>query len=153
VTRLILVCGMPGAGKSTLAVRLAAQYRALRLCPDDWIVGLGLDPHDSELRDRLELLQWEQARQLLRLGTSVVLESGFWGRSDRDEKRAAARKLGVGVELRVLDTPLEERWRRIEQRMNEESGIVITRAQLEEWERFWEPVTPEELALFDPPLH
>lgn len=31
---LILVCGLPRAGKTTLAVRLARDLRAIRLCPD-----------------------------------------------------------------------------------------------------------------------
>lgn len=141
---------MPGAGKTTLARQLAAQHRALRMCPDEWFHRLDLDPHDDDLRDKFEALQWEQAQELLRLGTSVVLESGFWLRSDRDEKRLGARRLGAQAELRVLDTPFDERWRRIERR-NLEGGVQITRTQLVRWEQFWQPPTPDELALYDEP--
>ncbi|HEU4945704.1 MAG TPA: AAA family ATPase [Kribbella sp.] len=35
MTRLIVVCGMPGAGKTTIALRLARASPALRMCPDE----------------------------------------------------------------------------------------------------------------------
>ena len=43
MTRLILMCGLPGAGKTTRAVELAARLPAVRLSPDEWLTGLGLD--------------------------------------------------------------------------------------------------------------
>ena len=63
---LFLICGLPGAGKTTLARQLEQSQPALRLCPDEWIVGLLADLSTSAERDRLrapvEALQW-RARQ------------------------------------------------------------------------------------------
>jgi predicted kinase len=53
VPRLILMCGLPGSGKTTLAVKLAAQAPAVRLCPDEWLRSLGIDLFDEAMRDRL----------------------------------------------------------------------------------------------------
>lgn len=39
--RLLLTCGLPGAGKTSLARRLAAERGAVRLTKDDWLVALG----------------------------------------------------------------------------------------------------------------
>src|SRR4051812_36916902 len=96
---LMLMCGLPGAGKTTLARELARTRRAARLSPDEWLVGLGIDLWDLQARDRLELLLWRHGRELLTVGTSVVVESGFWTRTERDEKRLAARAIGATVEL------------------------------------------------------
>jgi predicted kinase len=35
VPRLLLMCGLPGSGKTTLATQLAAGLPAVRLCPDE----------------------------------------------------------------------------------------------------------------------
>lgn len=44
---LFLICGLPGAGKTTLARQLEHAQPALRLCPDEWIVGLLADLSNS----------------------------------------------------------------------------------------------------------
>ena len=152
--RLILLCGLPGAGKTTLAQRLVEEIPAIRLCPDEWMAALGIDLRDEATRDRLERLFWRHAQDLLRLGQSVILESGFWLRSDRDEKRLGARALGVAVELRYLDAPIDELWRRLERRNVEDAwqAAPITRADLELWTGFFEAPERAEMALFDEPM-
>jgi predicted kinase len=114
---------------------------------------LGIDLYDDATRDRIEKRFWQLAQELLRLGQNVILESGFWLRSDRDEKRLGARALGAAVELHYLDVPLEERWRRIERR-NGGGGwgsVPITRNQLASWDVFFEVPERDELDLFDEP--
>ena len=150
---LVLLCGLPGAGKTTLALQLEEALPALRLCPDDWMAALGYDLFDDRLRDRVEGLQWHVARRALQLGANVVMENGFWSRTERNELREAARKLGARVELRYLEVPLEELWRRIERR-NTLPGwgdAPISRALLEEWSKLFQPPDPAELALYDAP--
>ena len=82
---LFLLCGLPGSGKTTLAMRLERERPALRLTPDEWIGALAIDSHDEEKRAAVEALQWEVAAQALVLGVDVVLDWGFWSRSERDD--------------------------------------------------------------------
>ena len=143
---------MPGAGKTTLARRLEAEQGAVRLCPDEWLVALGLDPQEPRVRRRFERLQWAQALQLADHGLTVAVEFGSWGRVERRRMREQAREVGVAVELRVLDVGLAERWRRIAARNTEPGAVVIRRPELEGFERWWQPPDPEELAAYDAPL-
>jgi predicted kinase len=144
------MCGLPGSGKTTLAKRLAAELPAVRLCPDEWLADLGIDLFDERPRERLEALFWRHAQELLALGRSVILESGFWLRSDRDEKRLGARALGVPVELRYLPVPVDELCRRVETR--DTAGTVpLTREHIEEYVTMFQPPDDAELDLFDQP--
>lgn len=149
--RLILLCGLPASGKTTLARELAEAYGAVRFNPDEWEVALGVDPFDAAFQAKLEAAFWELAQRLLELGTSVVLEWGFWARSERDEKREAARALGAAVELRFLDVPYRELVRRVEAR-HRQGGIAITERHMEGYRAQFQPPTDEELGRYDPPI-
>ncbi|MGP3958936.1 AAA family ATPase [Nonomuraea sp. 3N208] len=148
---MILLCGLPGAGKSTLARRLAAEIPAVRLCPDEWLAHLGVDLHDAQARELLERQLWRHAQDLLRLGQTVILEYGFWSRAEREEMWLGARALGAAVELRYLSVPLEELHRRLQSRnaAGDWGTAPITRDMLDHWATLFEPPTPEELARYD----
>ncbi len=149
--RLVLLCGLPASGKTTLARELADAYGAVRLNPDEWELALGIDPFDQAFQVRLEGQFWALTQRLLVLGTSVILEWGFWARSERDELREAARSLGAAVELRFLDAPYDELVRRVVDR-HANGGLAITESHMERYRIMFQPPTEEELSLFDPPL-
>ena len=149
--RLILICGLPGSGKTTLAKQLAPEVPAVRLCPDEWKHDLDIDYYDEQRRVLLENRLWRLGQELLALGQSVILENGFWAREERDDLRLSARALGVPVELHYMEAPVDELWRRLELR-NEEArpgAVPIEREDLQEWALQFEAPDAVELALFD----
>jgi predicted kinase len=149
--RLILTCGLPGAGKTKLATQLAVDRGAVRLTKDEWLWALGSTPWDERTREKIERELWRLAQEILRFGLSVVLDFGLWARIERDEMRSAARGLGVGVELHYLEVPTNELWRRIEVRNSEPPWDIhpIRRADLDGWLRLFQAPDAAELALFD----
>ncbi len=153
-TRLVLICGLPASGKSTLARQLASTIPAVRLDKDGWTTQLGADVWDADFRSRLERQLWVHSQDLLAHGQSVILEWGHWARDERDEKRLGARALGVGVELHYLDAPLEELIKRAERRntSGEWTASPITRAHFQEWVTMFQPPDEEEVLLFDTPM-
>jgi predicted kinase len=153
-TRLVLICGLPASGKSTLAEQLARKIPAIRLDKDGWATQLGADVWDEKFRVRLEDQLWLLAQDLLARGQSVILEWGHWARVERDEKRLGARALGVAVELHYLHAPLEELIERAARRnaSGEWTASPMTRAHFETWATIFQPPDDEEILLFDKPI-
>ncbi len=149
--RLVLLCGLPGSGKTTTARRIAAETGGVRFCPDEWMTALAIDLFDEPARARVEALQWDLAQELLVLGQTVIIEWGVWARSERDTVRERARELGARVELVYLDVPIDELVQRIERRNNAAVAgeAVIPTESLVAWLELFEAPTAEEQALFD----
>jgi predicted kinase len=145
--RLIIVCGLPGTGKTAHAKLLEDRLRAIRLCPDEWMHSLSLDLYDEAARGKIEALQWKFCQKLLALGLTVIIEWGTWARSERDTLRQGARALGAAVELHYLSAPLDVLLDRIQRRGMEDPPIE--RDQLLRWSEIFQVPTTEEIALFD----
>lgn len=96
----------------------------MRLCPDDWMEALGADIWDSDFRERIEQFQRKLAVDLLRCGTTAIIEWGTWACEEREQLRQDAVALGVRTELIVLDPPLETLWQRVANRGREDPPIT-----------------------------
>ncbi len=147
--RLIIVCGLPGSGKTTRAKLLERKLHAVRLSPDEWMDALSINLYDEGKRENIEKLQWKFARDLLALGLTVILEWGTWGRSERDTLRRGARDLGAAVELHYLSAPVDVLFERVRQR--ERENPPLERDDLLRYAEMFQAPTPEEMALFDQP--
>ena len=147
--RLIIVCGLPGAGKTTHSKRLALRLDAFRFAPDEWMESLGIDLWDESARSRIEVMQWDLGKQLIGHGLTVIIEWGTWARSERDTLRGEARRLGAAVELHYLWEPIDVLWERLASKNAELPPIQ--RSDLEKWAASFEPPDLDELALYDSP--
>jgi len=79
------------------------------------------------------------ARHFLGISTDDVgplvrpASKGKWASSERDEKRAAARALGVAVELHYLDVPFEELRRRLMASEASNPDLKLSPPQRQAW--------------------
>ena len=145
--KIVIVCGLPGAGKTTHSKMLEEKLGAIRFCPDEWMQELSLDLYDEERRAKVELLQWKLSQDLLAQGLTVIIEWGTWGKSERDTLRLGAREFGATVELHYLSAPIEVLFERIQRRGMETPPLTLEDLQ-RSFEIFQTP-TVEEIALFD----
>jgi predicted kinase len=134
-----------------LAKALEHECSALRLSPDDWITTqYGSDVSGEALdaaRDPVETALWNLAARVLVLGVDVILEYGFWSRSEREEFRTRAMQLGARSELHFTDAPREELLRRLAKRNAQlpPGTFWIDEARLRSWFDLFEPPSSEEL--------
>jgi predicted kinase len=108
---MFLMVGLPAAGKTTRAKEIAATHPAVRLTPDHWHIALfgnsiGDFQRPGGERWVLEGRLISVALQALRLGTSVVLDFGLWGRDERSALRWLARSAGAAC--RVVYLPVDK---------------------------------------------
>lgn len=149
---MVLIVGLPGAGKTTLARRLEVERAALRFTPDEWMEALLGVSEDNGRRWVLESeLFWGLAARALTLGVSVILDYGCWSESERDLFRERAHELGARAEIVVLDLPFDVLWERLHARNAAlpVGTFEISRDELAEFSAKFQVPSTAELARWD----
>jgi len=137
---MFLMVGLPAAGKTTRARELAAAHPALRLTPDHWHVALfgnviGDFQRPGGERWVLEGRLISVALQVLRLGTSVVLDFGLWGRDERSALRWLARSAGAACQVVYLPVDKDVQLARIAHRQETTPHLTfpMSEADVDAW--------------------
>jgi predicted kinase len=146
VATLILMVGLPAAGKTTRAKELAVAHHALRLTPDHWMIPLFGDSMADGKRFVLEGRLISVALQALRLGTSVVLDYGLWARDERSALRWLARAYGAAYQVVYLPVDKDVQLARIARRQVTEphQTFPMSEADVDRWrEQFQVPDAAE----------
>ena len=142
---LHLMVGLPGSGKTTEARKLENQYKALRFTPDEWQYFLfGHDISASAVDPALI----DGAVKALQSGVDVILDFGFWTKSERDGFRQKAHSLGADSKIHYMDVPNSIIWQRLSAR-NKLAGknavFYVSKEDFEQWSGLFEIPTKEEL--------
>lgn len=146
---------MAGAGKTTLAKRLEDELALVRLSPDEWIEPLLGSDQDRLEMDRLRIpvhgLQWDLTVSLLKLGTSVVWEQGFWQLAERNQYREQAQDMGARVVLHYLDvSPATIKERISNRNLNlPKSSFRVDPDEIDTWMSWFEKPDKAELDRYD----
>ena len=150
-----LIHGYLGAGKTTLAKQLATELPALRFSHDEWMSRLfGEDPPATDFEVNHGRV-WDLMASIwgpaLALGVDVILDFGFWRRSERDAVRAQVLATDGEVRLYSLACSDDEAWRRIKRRnLALDGSLLITRNTFEVLRARFEPLEADEARIDSP---
>jgi predicted kinase len=140
--------GLPGAGKTVRARELAAERGALLMTPDAWMVSLFGQSQPDGKRDLLEGHLIALAVEALRLGTSVVLDFGLWGRDERSALRWMTASVGASCQVVYLPVDRGVQLSRVRSRWERtpEQTFPMTEAELDAWRSRFEVPDADELS-------
>ena len=161
MSRVHLILGPVGAGKSTYGAHLSLRSRALFLNLDAWTARLyGADPRPEtgriawylERRDRCLGQIWAVAVDLLAFGNDVILEVGLLTRAEREVFYAQVADTDADLVVHVLDAPIEVRRARVSRRNTERGPTFSIEVPMDFFElasAVWEPPDDAERAAHD----
>ncbi len=134
MSTVVLMCGPPGAGKTTYAMGLVRRGYA-RLSIDEVVwqriggqdAGLALESERyDELKDEVRREQRQELVELMRAGRDVVVDYSFWSRAARDEYKALVESHGCRWELVHLKADRATLERRLAVRNGQDGANAVT---------------------------
>lgn len=133
MSKIHLIEGPVGAGKSTFAAQLATRVGGVHIALDEWFARLfSPDRPDAErlawyIERKARLLDhiWRHARTLLACGVSPVLELGLVQRQDRADFYGRARDERIELAVYLVDAARAVRRERV-MRRNVEQGATFS---------------------------
>jgi predicted kinase len=150
MTMLVQVCGLPGAGKSTLSAALAEQLPALSLRVDAieaamWRYGVARDQSGIAAYSVMHAI----AIPNLRRGQVVIADAVSGVEAARAGWVSTAEAAGVALRvIEVVCPDVEEHRRRVEQRTNDLPGFTLpTWDEVQRAADEYEPRTDDRLVM------
>ena len=148
---LHLIHGYIASGKTTYAKKLEIETSAVRFTLDEWMVNLyGVNPpadQFTQYEDNIKIMIWQMAEQFLKNDISVIVDYGFWKRSDRDDYKNRASNLGVKCKLHILILDDEIALSRLKSRTNEmpDGALFIDETAYYTLKDKFEPIDNDEI--------
>ena len=144
-----VVCGFIGAGKTTFARKLEKETGAIRITKDEWITkifgnNITLDKNFAEYDERLTELAKDIAFKILKSGGDVIIDEGFWAKSQRDDIKKKILNIGAKPILYYVKYPVDKMRERVVNRSKNPSidSFEISGEMFDSYIKYWQP--PEE---------
>jgi len=145
--KLYLFIGYPGAGKTTISKLIASRTGAVHLWADGERHKLFGEATHSQA-ESLKLYDYlnDEAEKLLAQGRSVVFDTNFNFRADRQKLSDIADRQGAETILIWISLPVEVAKRRVVNKVDPRNGylVAMTEAQFDAITAKLEPPAPDE---------
>lgn len=121
-----MLCGLTGSGKSTYSKQLEVEQQIPRFSLDETYFALignkRPDHHDYEVEKQAEEQIIAEMKRLLTSGQSLILDHGFWKKTNRDKYKQLIKESGGNPKLIYFKVPKQELLRRLAER-NKKASI------------------------------
>lgn len=108
MAKVLLICGKIASGKSVYAERIKKQENAVMLSVDELVLtvmGSDLGDKHDQITDRVQSYLFEKSLEIVRAGTNVLLDWGFWTKERREAAREYYRANSIESEFHYIDVP------------------------------------------------
>ena len=139
--------GYIGFGKTTCAKKLAEEYHAKRLTPDEVMIDLyGTDVKSDfmEKAERVNEYIWQEIEKYIAAEQDVIYDAGPWGVADRKYIMDRASKLNATVIWHQMECRIETAKRRTLERAKETGELAIDSKFFDENLKRYTPITEAE---------
>ncbi|OGG32886.1 hypothetical protein A2968_06460 [Candidatus Gottesmanbacteria bacterium RIFCSPLOWO2_01_FULL_42_22] len=146
-----VICGFIGAGKTTFARKLEKETKAIRITKDEWIIKIfgnkitsdkNFEVYDKNITE----LATNIAFKILKAGKDVILDEGFWVKSQRDDIKKKILQVGAKPIFYYVETSVEKMKERVINRSNNptKDSFEINEEMFDKYLKYWEPPKKEE---------
>ena len=122
MAKVFILCGKICSGKSTYSQKLRKDKKAVILSVDDITLTLlgqnGGDTLDVYV-EKLEQYFFQKSVEIVETGINVVLDWGFWTKTERDFAKQFYGSRGIEYEFHYISINDEEWCRRLDKRNND----------------------------------
>ncbi len=146
-----VICGFIGAGKTTFARKLENETGAIRITKDEWMIKIfgskittdvNFERYDKQVTE----LATDIAFKILKSGNDVILDEGFWVKSQRDEIKKKIQQAGAKPIIYYVESSIALMKERVINRSKNPpiDSFEINEEMFDNYLKYWEPPTREE---------
>lgn len=145
MANLIIICGLPGTGKTTLAKKIAAKIGGVLLRTDVVRKELATQKYTKKERQGVYKEMFNRAKKLLKKDQNVILEATFAERKYRQEAKKIARNLKAGLKIVEVVCPQSLVKERMVKRTGDESQAEFKHYLM--YKKFFEPIKEKHIVI------
>lgn len=144
-----LMHGFIGFGKSKISKELVHELPAVVLNNDDFMARLyGKNPPVDMFQDyynRIDDVIWNLAESIIRAGTDVIIDYGFWTRKSRADAYARAKNITENVVFHNIQCDMDTARQSVLERMQRHpDALFVDVATFDLYQPQFEPISDDE---------
>ncbi len=141
-----IICGFIGAGKTTFARKLEHETKAIRITKDEWIIKIfgnkiTSDKNFERYDKNITELAKDIAFRILKSGKDVIIDEGFWVKSQRDDIKKKILQAGAKPIFYYVQSSVAKMKERVINRSKNpaKDSFEISEEMFDSYLKYWQP--------------